>query len=144
MKFMIFSIILYSICLNGFCDSLDNKIFLDKKIVKFSSFHEAKVKKFINGNFYKSGDEKVFENLELSGEFYDLGEECKIKGSIMGYQNIDSPLFVNSLPLVSASEFSKILFSLNYTYTVSVSFVFEFSSSCKKSKSFPDVVVINS
>lgn len=127
---------------NGFALSIDQKIDLNKKIVRFSSFDEAKKKDVIDGNFYGNGKENYFENLKLIGEFSNLSDKCTVKGSVMGYRNIEEPLFINSLPVISANEFNEILFSLNYMHAISINLVIEFSNECKKDESFPDIIVI--
>lgn len=127
---------------NGFALSIDQKVDLNKKIVTFSSFEEAKNKGVINGKFYGNESEKYFEKIKLTGDFSNLSDRCSVKGSVMGYRDIEAPLFINSLPVVSANEFQSILYSLNYMYATSINLVIEFSKECKKDENFPDVIVI--
>lgn len=135
-------ILIVFIASNGLALSIDRKIDLNKKIVTFSSFEEAKNKGVIDGKFYGNGKESFFENLKLTEEFAHLDNNCMIKGSVVGYQNAEAPLFINSLPALTASKFNEALFSLNYMYAMSISLVIEFSKECKKNKDFPDSIVI--
>lgn len=134
--------IVFVFAANASALSIDQKIDLDKKIMNFSSFEDAKHSNVLDGKFYGGEKERFFENLRLVGNFSGLPEHCLIKGSIAGYQDGDALLFLHSLPIVTAKEFETNLHALKYMYATSIEMVIEFSKECKKDENFPDVVVI--